>query len=244
MQKRKGKNDLIKIPNHLAVIMDGNGRWAKKRFLPRKAGHRAGAEKLKKFVEWCVDFKIKHLTVYAFSTENWQRPSDEVNALMNLIGEFFKKHRKELAEEGVGLRFIGNLSDLPEESLAVVQEIAEESKDRDRIILHIALSYGGRQEIVRAAQLFAQDVIYDKTLLNDLNIENFSTYLYTKDTPDPDLLIRPGGEQRISNFLLWQLSYTEIYFTDTLWPDFTKDDLKKALIEFADRERRYGKVKN
>lgn len=244
MKRRKNKEKVLRIPKHLAVIMDGNGRWAKKRALPRKLGHRAGAETLRKFVSWCADFEIKYLTVYAFSAENWQRPNDEVKALMRLIAEFFGKYKQELAEEGVCLRFIGNLSDLPEEALRVVEEAAEESKDRHRIILNIALSYGGRQEIVRAARLFAEDVISGEVNLSDLDSNNFSNYLYTKNIPDPDLLIRPGGEERISNFLLWQLSYSEIYFIEKLWPDFTKNDLKKALIEFSDRERRFGKVKN
>lgn len=236
------QNKQIKIPKHLAVIMDGNGRWAKKRAMPRKFGHRAGAENLRKFIRWCADFSIKYVTVYAFSTENWQRPDDEVQSLMKLIIEFFAKYDKELEAEGVRLKFFGNISDLPADSLATVKKAEEESKDRDRITLNIALSYGSRQEIVNAAKMFAEDVKSGKKDINDLNVNNFSDYLYSKNVPDPDLLIRTGEEKRISNFLLWQLSYCEFYFSNILWPDFSKDDLEAALIEFSERERRFGRV--
>ncbi len=240
----KKKSTSIKIPEHLAVIMDGNGRWAKRRALPRKAGHRAGAENLRKFIRWCADFNIPYVTVYAFSSENWSRPQDEVNALMKLIIEFFGKYRRELADEGVKLKFIGHLDDLPEDSLRVVKEAEEESKERERITLIIALSYGARQEIVRAVRNMAREADQGNFDFSELNTENFSDFLYTKGIPDPDLLIRSGGEQRISNFLLWQLSYCEFYFCDKLWPDFKKEDLRKALAEFSERERRFGRIQS
>ncbi|MDI9489920.1 MAG: isoprenyl transferase [Clostridiaceae bacterium] len=236
------KNQGLIIPEHLAIIMDGNGRWAKKRLLPRKVGHRYGAEKLRQVVRWSADYGIKYLSVYAFSAENWARSADEVNALMNLIVEFFGKYEDELREEGVRLRFTGELSDLPEKSLQVVKQAELDSKDRDRIMLNIALSYGGRQEIVRASRLFGQDLLENQIAIDELTLENFRNYLFTPDIPDPDLLIRPGGEVRISNFLLWQLSYTELYFSDVLWPDYSEDDLYQALVEYSKRERRYGKV--
>lgn len=237
------KNQGLIIPEHLAIIMDGNGRWAKKRLLPRKVGHRYGAEKLRQVVRWSADYGIKYLSVYAFSAENWARSAEEVNALMNLIVEFFGKYEDELREEGVRLRFTGELSDLPEKSLQVVKQAELDSKDRDRIMLNIALSYGGRQEIVRACKLFGQDLLENQITIDELTMENFRNYLFTPDIPDPDLLIRPGGEVRISNFLLWQLSYTEFYFSDVLWPDYSEDDLHQALVEYSKRERRYGKVK-
>ncbi|NLM19833.1 MAG: isoprenyl transferase [Clostridiaceae bacterium] len=237
-QNKKIEN--LKIPAHVAIIMDGNGRWAKKRLLPRKLGHRAGAEKLRQVVRWCADYNIKYLTVYAFSTENWQRSQDEVNSLMNLIIEFFSKYEDELRAEGVQLRFIGELSDLPAKSLEVVKRAEHDSQERNRIILNIALSYGSRQEIVRACKLYGKALQNGALTSDQLTIDNFSDFLYTADLPDPDLLIRPGGEQRISNFLLWQLSYTEIYFIDKLWPDFSKEDLLQALAEYSRRDRRYG----
>ncbi|HHU54145.1 MAG TPA: isoprenyl transferase [Clostridiaceae bacterium] len=230
----------LKIPDHVAIIMDGNGRWAKKRLMPRKFGHRAGAEKLRQVVRWCADYKIKYLTVYAFSTENWQRSKDEVNALMNLIIEFFGKYEDELRAEGVRLNFIGELSDLPQKTLEVVQKAERDSQERNRIILTIALSYGSRQEIIRACKLYG-DALQSGTMTPDqLTIDNFSDFFYAADLPDLDLLIRPGGEQRISNFLLWQLSYAEMYFIDKLWPDFSEDDLYQALEEYSGRDRRFG----
>ncbi len=240
----KKKEINLKIPKHLAVIMDGNGRWAKRRALPRKAGHRAGAETLRKFIRWCADYNIPLVTVYAFSAENWQRPKDEVDALMKLIIEFFAKYKQELEEEGVKLRFIGHLDDLPAESLAVVKEAEEESKHRNRIQLNIALSYGGRQEILRATKLLAEEVKNQQLDISEIDEQIFEKHLYTAGQDNPDLLIRPGGEQRISNFLLWQLSYAELYFTKKLWPDFSKKDLEHALLEFSDRERRFGKVRD
>jgi undecaprenyl diphosphate synthase len=233
----------LKIPTHIAIIMDGNGRWAKKRLLPRKLGHRAGAEKLRQVVRWCADYDIKYLTVYAFSTENWQRSQDEVNSLMNLIVEFFGKYENELRAEGVRLRFIGELSDLPKKSLEVVQKAERDSQDRKRIILNIALSYGSRQEIVRACKLYGEALQTGAMTAEQLTTDNFSDFFYAADLPDPDLLIRPGGECRISNFLLWQLSYTEMYFIDKLWPDFSEDDLYQALAEYSRRDRRYGDAK-
>lgn len=234
------KDRPLKIPQHLAVIMDGNGRWAKRRGLPRQAGHRAGAETLHQFIRWSAGLGIPYVTVYAFSTENWQRPQKEVDSLMQLLIDFFDKYKLELEREGVRLHFFGQLEDLPAKTLAAAHEAEVESLDRNRIQVNIALSYGGRQEILQAAKVLAQDLASGKKDEEDLQVEDLASHLYLADLPDPDLLIRPGGEQRISNFLLWQLSYTELYFSPKLWPDFTQDDLMAALKEFSARDRRFG----
>lgn len=238
----KIKDQPLKVPQHLAVIMDGNGRWAKRRGLPRQAGHKAGAETLHQFIRWSADLGIPYVTVYAFSTENWQRPKAEVDNLMQLLIDFFDKYQAELAREKVRLHFFGQLEDLPEKTLAAAREAEMESLSRDRIQVNIALSYGGRQEILQAAKLLAQDLASGKKNEKDLQVEDLANHLYLADLPDPNLLIRPGGEQRISNFLLWQLSYTELYFTPKLWPDFGRDDLVAALKEFSSRDRRFGGV--
>ncbi|MDD2534548.1 MAG: isoprenyl transferase [Eubacteriales bacterium] len=234
----------IRIPQHVAVIMDGNGRWAKNRNLPRQAGHRAGAENLKALCRMCGNRGIKYLTVYAFSTENWSRPDDEVHALMNLFGEFFRRYDTELAAEGIRLRFIGDIPALPEDIRKIIVEGEANSINRDNMQLIVAFNYGGRREIVQACQKLAllvqqgelEPAAIDETLI--------SQSLYLPDVPDPDLIIRPSGEMRLSNFLLWQCAYSEFWYSDVLWPDFSDAHLDQALEAYTDRNRRFGGVKS
>ncbi len=225
-----------KIPTHVAIIMDGNGRWAKARGLTRLEGHRAGTETLRGIIRACVEFGVRYLTVYAFSTENWSRPSDEVNGLMMLLESMVVNELDELDQEGVQIRHIGRLEALSKSLGEKVQEAVIRTRHNDRIILNIAWNYGGRDEIVYACQNLLRDGIAPEALTEDL----FSQYLYTKGTPDPDLMIRTSGEFRTSNFLIWQSAYAEWYITDTYWPDFDENNLKQAIDTFTRRERRYG----
>lgn len=228
------------IPKHIAIIMDGNGRWAKSRGLPRTAGHRAGMETFKKIVRVCGDIGVEYLTVYAFSTENWKRPKEEVSALMNLLVEYIDKDLKELKENGIKVRQIGVRDGLPQKAQERLDKAILETKENDKLKLQIALNYGGRREIVDAVKLIAGKIKEDEIDVDDINEELLSNYMYTKDIPDPDLLIRPSGEQRFSNFLLWQSAYTEFWLTKVLWPDFNKDELFKSIKSFQNRKRRYG----
>ena len=223
------------VPNHIAIIMDGNGRWAQSRGLPRAMGHRQGVEALKRTVRAVRDRGVRYLTIYAFSSENWQRPEGEVAELMDLLRIFLKAELAQLHKDGVQLRFIGDLSPLPDDVRALLNHAAGLTAGNDRATLVVALSYGARQEIVRAAQRLAQQGAV-------ITEEVFSAALDTAGIPDPDLLIRTSGELRLSNFLLWQTAYTEFVFTDTLWPDFDAADLDAAIAEFQQRERRYGNV--
>jgi len=229
---------LEKLPRHIAIIMDGNGRWALQRGLPRLAGHKAGTENLRRIIRASVEFGIQYLTIYAFSTENWGRPPEEVQGLMGIVQDVIDRELEELHREGVQLRHIGRLERLePRLREKVVKAIAR-TKDNDRLILIVAFSYGGRDEIVWAIQRMMKDGI----LPENVDDEMVSRYLYTAGVPDPDLVIRTSGELRISNFLIWQAAYSEWYFTPTYWPDFNKDEYRLALEAFAHRERRYGKV--
>ena len=229
---------LDKLPRHIAIIMDGNGRWALQRGLPRLAGHKAGTENLRRIIRASVEFGIQYLTIYAFSTENWGRPPEEVQGLMGIVQDVIDRELEELNREGVQLRHIGRLERLePRLREKVVKAIAR-TKDNDRLILIVAFSYGGRDEIVWAIQRMMKDGI----LPENVDDEMVSRYLYTAGVPDPDLVIRTSGELRISNFLIWQAAYSEWYFTPTYWPDFNKDEYRLALEAFAHRERRYGKV--
>lgn len=225
------------LPKHIAIIMDGNGRWAKQRHLPRIIGHRAGMKAVRGVVEGCVDLGIEILTLYAFSTENWSRPQREVEALMRLLREYLRKEIRELKDKGVRLKVIGRKNGLP----GIVQkelDLAEEqTKDNSKLLLNLALNYGGRQEIVDGIN----KILATPPSL-PIDEEIFSSYLYTAGIPDPDLLIRTSGEYRLSNFLLWQIAYTEIYVTPTLWPDFRKKDLVEALESYQKRERRFGGI--
>jgi len=235
--KKKQKPPKI-IPAHVAIILDGNGRWARARGLPRNAGHRAGVENLRPVLEACGEFGIKYLTVYAFSTENWSRPADEVQGLMNILEDVIDRELSELHENGVQLRHLGRLDRLRPALQEKVLNAIEQTKNNNRISLNIAWNYGGRSEMVRAIQ----KIIEDGVTPVDINEELVSEYLYTAGLPDPDLIIRTSGEQRVSNFLLWQGAYAELYVTPTYWPDFGRDELLDALKDYASRERRFGRV--
>ena len=224
---------------HVAIIMDGNGRWATKRGLTRSDGHRAGAENIKRVVDAARQMGIKYMTVYAFSTENWKRPVAEVAFLMALIGEFTKKMLPDMMENNVRLRTIGRTHDLPLPARRALLKAIETTKDNTGFTLNIALSYGGRAEIVDAVN----DILKNRTRRGKVTEKEFSEYLYAPDLPDPELIIRAGGEFRLSNFLMWESSYSEIYVTDTLWPDFSAETLRKALEFYAGRDRRFGNVK-
>ncbi len=226
------------MPNHVAVIMDGNGRWAKSRGLPRLAGHKAGTENLRRVIRACVEFGIHYLTIYAFSTENWGRPADEVAGLMNIIKEVIEKELGELHKEGVRLCHVGHLEGLDLDLQRKVLDAVELTKNNDRLVLNIAFNYGGRDEIVCAVSRMIKDGIKPEQVNADL----LSSYLFTAGTPDPDLIIRTSGEMRISNFLIWQSAYSEWYFTPTYWPDFDKEELRKAVFAYSQRDRRFGKV--
>lgn len=227
---------------HLAVIMDGNGRWAEKKHKGRLFGHLKGTKVAKQIIEECSRLKIEHLTLYAFSTENWHRPTTEVNFLMKLLTKYLKKERENLMKNNIRFSCIGQLDRLPASAVAEITKTIEATKNNTGLNLYFALSYGGRQEIVNAAKMFARDVQLGKRKLEDISEELFSAYLSTYPTPDPDLIIRTSGEMRISNFLTWQSAYTEMYFSPILWPDFTIAELHKALQNFSQRERRYGKT--
>jgi len=225
------------LPTHIGFIMDGNGRWAKKRMLPRKAGHREGAKAFKKCVNHCIEAGIQHATFYAFSTENKKRPSDEVEALLKLFDEYLDDIR-EMDSKNVRLRFIGDLSFFPDSTREKMLEAENATKDNTGMTCCLALNYGGRDEILHAVRR----LVSEGCNLSALNEQTFGDFLYTKDLPDVDLIIRTGGEQRLSNFLIWQAAYAEYVYTDVLFPDFGKKDLEKALTEFAERGRRFGGV--
>jgi len=228
------------LPYHVAVIMDGNGRWAQERNLPRAVGHRTGMESLRTVVKLCSQLGIKILTVYAFSTENWKRPQEEVSVLMGLLYEYIKKELDELNREEVQIRVIGRLNELPARAQQEIKRAEELTAKNNKLIFNIALNYGGRAEIVDAARRVASLAVEGKIEPEEITEELVQLYLYTGEMPDPDLLIRPAGEKRISNFLLWQIAYTEFYFTDVYWPDFGEEDFLKALDAYQNRKRRFG----
>jgi undecaprenyl diphosphate synthase len=229
-------------PRHIAIIMDGNGRWATEKGLPRVRGHQAGVESIREVVRACGELGIRYLTLYAFSTENWARPKDEVNFLMNLLSEYLDRELKELSANDVKLRVIGKMGDLPDEVQQKIGRNLDATRNNTGLVLTLALSYSSRVEIVDAARRIAEKVSGAAMRLEDITPETFAQHLYTAGIPDPDLLIRTSGELRISNFLLWQLSYTEIYVTEKLWPDFRKEDLQEAIQEYTRRERRFGRT--
>jgi undecaprenyl diphosphate synthase len=238
----KDKIDLGKLPQHIAIIMDGNGRWAKSREQIRLTGHQAGARTVKSTLQTCGELGIKNLTVYAFSTENWNRPQAEISGLLSLLISSIDKEIKEINKSGVRVIVIGQNEKLPESVQKKLNYAVELTKSNQRINFIIALSYSGRWEIVNATKKIAEDYKANKISINDINETFFSDYLETKGIPDPELLIRTSGEKRISNFLLYQLAYSELYFTDVFWPDFSKEDLYAAIIDFQSRERRFGKT--
>jgi len=231
------------IPRHIGVIMDGNGRWAKKRGLMRSIGHREGARNLRKIVEACYDIGIKYLTVFAFSTENWSRPEAEVKQLMSLLSEYLKNAENELKGKNIRIRVIGDKERLPEDIKNAIAQVERNTEKRDGLSFNIALNYGGRQDIIQAARKLAEDVKKGLIEVEDIDETQLEKRLFTAGIPDPDLLIRTSGEMRISNFLIWQCQYTEFYFCRTLWPDFSRKDLEKALLAYQERSRRYGSVK-
>ncbi|HOX37106.1 MAG TPA: isoprenyl transferase [Candidatus Brocadiia bacterium] len=228
------------LPRHIAVIMDGNGRWAERRGLPRHEGHRAGGESVGEIISECLKLRIPYLTLYAFSTENWKRPIKEVRFLMGMLKEFLSRERKLITEHNVRIRAIGDLSRLPSEVAEEVRKAEDIGRGNTALTLSVGLNYGGRADILQAARRFAEDCLSGRAKASDLNEETFAGYLTTAGIPDPDLLIRTAGEMRVSNFLLWQISYSEIYISDVLWPDFRAPQLHEALREYARRERRYG----
>ena len=232
--------DIACVPRHVAVIMDGNGRWAKQRLRPRLFGHRAGADSLRAILRACRDHGVEYLTVYAFSTENWVRPQDEVSGLMSLLKTFLKKDEHELHENQVRLRVTGRLQDLPKAVRNELERVMAATRNYEKGHLILALSYGGRAEIVDAVRAIAADVRAGTLAPEAIDEKAIAARLYLPDVPDPDLMIRTSGELRLSNFLLWELSYSEFYFTETLWPDFREADFAKALEEYARRQRRYG----
>lgn len=234
----------LKIPVHLAVIMDGNGRWARQKGLPRQAGHRAGAENLQNLCRMCGRRGIKYLTVYAFSTENWSRPDDEVHTLMELFVEFFDRYDAELAREGIRVRFAGDLAGLPDHIQKIIERSETVSRQRKRMQLIIAINYGGRRELVQACRRLAASAAAGEIEPQEIDETQVRQMLYLPDVPDPDLVIRPSGEQRLSNFLLWQSAYAELWYSNVLWPDFSEDDLLAALQDYTRRERRYGGIKS
>lgn len=237
----EAKEDL-KIPNHIAIIMDGNGRWASARKLPRNLGHKAGVEKVKTITKACSELGVKYLTLYAFSTENWKRSESEVAALMDLLVFFLKKELDEMHRNNVRICTIGDLSRLPEKPRQTMLDAIKKTEENDGIYLSIALNYGGRDEIKRSIKKIAQDVVDQKLEIDSIDNIVIASYLDTAYMPDPDLMIRTSGEIRLSNYLLWQLAYSEFYFCDTYWPDFDKKALLEAIEVYSNRQRRYGKA--
>jgi undecaprenyl diphosphate synthase len=230
------------LPRHLGIIMDGNGRWAKQRGLPRSAGHAAGAEVFKKMVLYCNRIGIQYLTIYAFSTENWKRPQNEILTLIGLFKIYLKDALTNFLSENIKVRFLGDTSVFDPQLKELIDDIKKTSAGKTGMVLNVALNYGGRAEIVRAAELLAEDVKAGRIQPEDINEKMFTSKLYTTGQPDPDLIIRPSGERRISNFLLWQSAYTEYLVMDILWPDFTTKDLDRALDDYATRNRRFGGI--
>ena len=241
-EKEDAAVDMTRLPRHVAIIMDGNGRWAKKRGLPRTAGHAAGAETFRTIATYCKEIGLDYLTVYAFSTENWKRPETEVSAIMGLLKKYLLEAIGQMERDKVKMEFFGDLSPLTPELRELCERTREISRHYDGCQVNICLNYGGRDEILRAARAFAQDCAEGKAKPEELSEDMFSGMLFSKGVPDPDLVIRPSGELRLSNFLLWQSAYSEFYYSDVLWPDFTKEDLNRAIAAFQQRDRRFGGV--
>ena len=233
----------MNIPQHIAIILDGNGRWAKKKGMPRNYGHTQGSKNVERICEDAYKMGVKYLTVYAFSTENWKRPKDEVDALMNLLRNYMKTCLKTAEKNRMRVRVIGDKTALDDDIRRRIAELEEATKNNDGLCFQIALNYGSRDEMIRAMKHMSADCVNGKINPDEIDEKMFESYLDTHDIPDPDLMIRTSGEQRLSNYLLWQLAYSEFYFTDVLWPDFTKEDLTKAIEYYNGRDRRFGGVK-
>ena len=243
LKKREEQTlDPSRLPRHIAIIMDGNGRWAQKRGLPRTAGHAVGAETFRTIATYCKDLGLDYLTVYAFSTENWKRSQEEISAIMSLLEKYLLEAIDTMARDKIKLAFFGDLSPLSEGLRTLCHETAEISARYEGFQANVCLNYGGRDEIIRAARAYALDCIEGRADPNHLSEKQFESYLFSRGIPDPDLIIRPSGEVRLSNFLLWQSAYSEFYVTDTLWPDFTKADLDRAISAYQKRSRRFGGV--
>ena len=238
----KEKIDLSRLPQHIAIIMDGNGRWAKAQGKHRIFGHKNGVKAVREVTEGCAEIGVKNLTLYAFSTENWNRPKTEVNALMELLFLTIGREIKTLQKNNIRLNAIGHIEDLPAANKKALLEVMKATQNNTRMTLTLALSYGSREEITEAAAKLAADYKAGKISLKDINQQAICNHLYTKNIPDPELMIRTSGEHRISNFLLWQAAYTELYFTEKFWPEFDRKDLHKAIIDYQQRERRFGKT--
>jgi len=238
----KEQIDINRLPEHIAIIMDGNGRWAKNQGKFRVFGHESGVLSVKDIVEGCVDIGVKYLTVYAFSTENWNRPIDEVNALMELLISTINQEAETLNKNNVRLNAIGDLKSLPQKCIDDLANVMEITSNNSRCTLTLALSYSAKWEILEATRKISQEITAGKLTINDITEELFAAQLTTKNMPDPELMIRTSGEHRVSNFLLWQMAYTELYFTETLWPDFRREDLFEAIVDYQKRERRFGKI--
>lgn len=236
-KKKKEISQDRKIPEHIAIIMDGNGRWAKQRALPRTAGHAAGSKKFKEIARYCNKIGIKHLTVYAFSTENWRRPKEEVDAIMNIFRDYLRDSAN-FKSENIKLEFIGDRSGMPEDIAELMAQAEYDSKDATGLKCYMAINYGGRDELVHAVR----DIVNEGISPQDITEDTISAHIYTKHYPDPELIIRPSGEYRLSNFLIWQSAYSEFWFSDILWPDFTPEDLEKAIDDYNKRNRRFGGV--
>lgn len=234
------KLDLENIPKHVGIIMDGNGRWAKKRKMPRTFGHREGTQRVIEIVEAAYKINIKSLTLYAFSTENWKRPDEEISKLMDLLAYYIKNQLEKIKKNNIRINVLGDYRAFPDKIVRLIETALQETKSNDKMILNIGLNYGGQSEIVRASKLICEDVIAGRVSLEDIDVESFKDYLYTREQEELDLLIRPSGELRVSNFLLYQLAYSEFYFSNILWPDFHEEEFYKAIYDFQKRNRRYG----
>lgn len=232
--------DMSLLPKHVAIIMDGNGRWAKKKTLPRSAGHKAGAVALENIITHCNNMGLKHLTVYAFSTENWKRSEEEVNAIMDILRDYLDNYFKKFEEDNIALHIIGEISRFSKDIQEKIKYYEDKSYDKIGLTVHIALNYGGRDEICRGFKNIVSEVEKGNLTLEDINEDTISNFLDTKDIPDPELVIRTSNEKRLSNFLLWQIAYSEFYFTEILWPDFKEKDFDEAIYYYQKRERRFG----
>lgn len=242
LKQLKSEIDMENLPKHIAIIMDGNGRWAKKRFLPRNFGHQEGMERVIEIVEVSADLGIKHLSLYAFSTENWKRPAEEVQGLMKILVQYIRRELDKLHKNNIKLQIMGDIEKLPELAKKEVIKAIEKTSNNTGMILNIGLNYGARDEIVLGIKKILKDIEMGKMSIDDLDRIKLSDYLYTKGQPDPDLLIRPSGELRLSNFMLYQIAYTEFWFSDILWPDFTEKHLLLSIIDYQKRNRRFGGI--